>query len=110
MVIHWTSKAVFRHVSGNANASISHAINPLPNNDQRQSNESYAMFIYSLITVIGWSLIPTAAIVFIVKERESLSKWQQYVSGVDPLSYWASNLLFDMTKFVFTAGSSVLVL
>eukprot|EP00801_Mesodinium_rubrum_P000481 Mrub_00481.p1 GENE.Mrub_00481~~Mrub_00481.p1 ORF type:complete len:729 (-),score=138.30 Mrub_00481:159-2345(-) len=45
-----------------------------------------------------------SAIVFIVKERETLVKQQQYVSGVGIVSYWLSNLVWDMIKFALSVS------
>lgn len=56
------------------------------------------------MTIIGLSLIPTSFVLFVVKEKETMCKSQQLIAGVSPLAYWMSNLVWDVTKHVFTAG------
>lgn len=81
MITNCTSNAIL--TSFNAGAEIRHSFSPLPRTEQEAlTSAAFSLFWYSFFSIIGFSLIPTSAIVFIVKERESLVKQQQYVSGV----------------------------
>jgi len=73
MVNNWTANAIL-HMH-NKDAVITHAYSPMPRTEAESLlNQGFSLFWYSFFTIIGWSLIPTSAIVFVVKEKESLSK------------------------------------
>jgi len=81
MISNWTSNAILRKFS--LDVDIRHSHSPLPRTEQEAlASQELSLFWFSFFSIIGWSLIPTSAIVFIVKERESLVKQQQYISGV----------------------------
>jgi len=76
MINNWTSNALLKHF--NKDAQIYHTFSPLPRTESENVlSQGFSLFWYSFFSIIGWSLIPTSAIVFIVKERESNSKYQQ---------------------------------
>lgn len=109
MVTNCTSNAILK--SFNADAQILHSFSPLPRTEQESlTSAAFSLFWVSFFSIIGWSLIPTSAIVFIVKERETMVKYQQYISGVGIMSYWVSNLVWDMLKFMLTGGLSLVIL
>jgi len=109
MLNNWLSNALLTHF--NKDVSIRHSFSPLPRTEKESlTNQAFTLFWYSFFSIIGWSLIPTSAIAFIVKERESLSKYQQYISGVGVASYWLSNLIWDLTKFILTSSVILMVL
>lgn len=109
MITNCTSNAILS--SFNTGVEIRHSFSPLPRTEQEAlESAALSLFWYSFFSIIGWSLIPTSAIVFIVKEKESLVKYQQYISGVGIVSYWMSNLLWDLLKFMFTGSLSLVIL
>lgn len=73
MVNNWTANAILHNF--NKDAVINHTFSPIPLTEAASLfNQGFSLFWYSFFTIIGWSLIPTSAIVFVVKEKESLSK------------------------------------
>ena len=48
----------------------------------------------------GMAFLASSFIVFLVQERSSKAKHIQFVSGVDPISYWTSAYLWDIINFV----------
>ena len=46
------------------------------------------------------AFVAASFIVFLVQERASKAKHLQFVSGVDPISYWTSSYLWDMINFM----------
>jgi len=76
MISNWTANAILK--KHNLNTVIQHSFSPLPRTEQEAlTSQQYVLFWFSFFFIIGWSLVPTSAIVFIVKERESLVKQQQ---------------------------------
>lgn len=76
MITNWTTNAILKN--NNVSAQVKHSYSPLPRTEQEAlASQGFALFWLSFFSIIGWSLIPTSAIVFIVKERETLVKQQQ---------------------------------
>lgn len=85
MINNWVSNAILK--SYNKDVKIRHSFSPLPETELAAlQSQAFSLFWYSFFSIIGWSLIPTSAIAFVVKERESKSKYQQYISGVGVVS------------------------
>ena len=55
-----------------------------------------AEFIIAVMVVIGFSFIPAGFMLFLVQERAIKAKHLQFVSGLNPLVYWISNIIWDM--------------
>jgi len=73
MVTNWTTNAILK--SKNIDANVKHSFSPLPRTEKEAlTGQGYSLFWLSFFSIIGWSLIPTSSIVFIVKERETLVK------------------------------------
>jgi len=73
MITNCTSNAILK--SYNTDAEILHSFSPIPRTEQEAlTTAAFSLFWYSFFSIIGWSLIPTSAIVFVVKERETLVK------------------------------------
>jgi hypothetical protein len=56
------------------------------------------------VVAIGFSLIPSAIISFIVNEREKNLKHMQLISGMSLSAYWISNMLFDVVKGIIPSA------
>ena len=60
---------------------------------------------------LAFSFIPSSMIILIIKERETNSKHQQFVSGMSVGSYWISNFIIDYTKYIIVGlGTFFLIL
>jgi ATP-binding cassette subfamily A (ABC1) protein 3 len=56
------------------------------------------------VVAIGFALIPAAIVSFILYEREKNLKHMQLISGLNLVSYWVSNMLFDIIKALIPSG------
>ena len=63
-----------------------------------------------LFVAIAFALIPANFITIIVRERNNNSKHLMRLSGMNILSYWIVNLIFEMFKYYFTGGICILIL
>lgn len=106
LIAHWSTNALLKVEQPHTNTIIKHQNHPLRRSKVYLENSNgQGPFYFHFLMIIGFSLIPTSAIVFIVKEKESGSKHQQYISGVSMLSYWVSNYAWDLIKYtVLTTG------
>ena len=55
------------------------------------------------------AFVAASFIVFLVQERSSKAKHLQFVSGVDPISYWTSAYLWDMINFMLPCLSIIIL-
>lgn len=60
--------------------------------------------------LFGMAFLASSFVVFLVQERSNKAKHVQFVSGVDPLSYWTSAYAWDMINFLFPAVSLLILL
>ena len=54
----------------------------------------------SIFIIFALSFIPASFLVFLLEERENRSKQLQFVSGVKPYIYWASNFIWDLFNYI----------
>lgn len=76
---------------------------PLPYTDAEkaeQISDSQAGFSIAFSILFGTSPLIASFIIFLVKEREAKAKHVQFVSGVDALSYWGCNLVYDLANYM----------
>ena len=59
---------------------------------------------------IAFALMPANFISLLVKERINNSKHLMRISGINIISYWICNYIFELIKYYFTAGICVLLL
>jgi len=52
-----------------------------------------------MFTLLALCLLPSAFILFVVREKELKAKNQQVISGVSFLAYWTSTFLFDVLSY-----------
>ena len=56
------------------------------------------------------AFLASSFVVFLVQERTNKAKHVQFVSGVDPISYWTSAYLWDLINFLIPALSILVLL
>ena len=69
-------------------------------------NNEAIMFFFS----IAFAIMPANFISVLVKERANNSKHLMRVSGMNILSYWFVNYIFEFIKYYFTGGMCILCL
>mmetsp|Transcript_331 Transcript_331/g.689 ORF Transcript_331/g.689 Transcript_331/m.689 type:complete len:1928 (+) Transcript_331:176-5959(+) len=76
--------------------SLSVVNHPLPATEQQQGIQQFVNTIFAILMILmGFPFIPSAFIVFMVKEKENKSKHIQLVSGVSPHAFWMATWLWD---------------
>ena len=100
---------IIKYVTKNNNLQINF-VNyplPLPNEDKDNSQERNNVTLVFFVS-IAFTLIPANFITIIIKERETNTKHLQIISGISLLSYWLNNFIFELIKYYFIGGISVL--
>lgn len=95
-----TLLALYTNNSKNKIVATNH---PLPVTSQQGFNDitmNPVGFQVGFALCFGMSFLASSFIVALVQERASKAKHLQFVSGVDPLSYWTSSFLWDLITFL----------
>ena len=96
-------KAINRKI----NITFTHFPLPLTKQISQRSDEvNNSIFILFIAT--AFSLIPSSFITRIVKERINNSKHLMRISGMNRLSYWVVNYIFELVKYYFTGGVCII--
>eukprot|EP00457_Paulinella_chromatophora_P000142 gb/GEZN01000142.1/.p1 GENE.gb/GEZN01000142.1/~~gb/GEZN01000142.1/.p1 ORF type:complete len:1985 (+),score=306.96 gb/GEZN01000142.1/:58-6012(+) len=69
---------------------------PLSWNQQSQKNAATEAFFLAM----AFTWVPASYGSYVVMERESHSKHQQFISGVGPMAYWLAHMLWDLLSFL----------
>ena len=84
---------------------------PLPMTHDLSESKSFGNKIaIVLFLAIALALIPANFISLFVKERANNSKHLMRISGINIVSYWIVNYIFELVKYYFTAGICLLLL
>ena len=82
---------------------ITTGIYPLPFTERQEKiAEASDAFASWFLVILSFPFISAAWIGFVVRERESGSKYLQKVSGVELPVYWLSTLAYDMLNYLVT--------
>ncbi|CAN1829239.1 ABC transporter A family member 1 [Linum perenne] len=100
--INLMNAALLRLATGDNNMTITTRNHPLPlTKSQHLQRQDLDAFSAAIIVSIAFAFIPASFAVAVVKEREVKAKYQQLISGVSVLSYWASTYIWDFVSFLF---------
>lgn len=56
--------------------------------------------IHAVCIIFALSFVPASFTVYLIEERKSGAKHLHLVSGVKPITYWVSNLLYDLVSML----------
>ncbi|XP_068673102.1 phospholipid-transporting ATPase ABCA3-like [Montipora foliosa] len=88
------------------NYSITTVNHPLPRKVKKTVNyltSDGLGLVISFSILFGMASLASSFVVLLVQERSNKAKHVQFVSGVDPLSYWSSAYTWDLINFFITA-------
>ncbi|XP_070532576.1 ATP-binding cassette sub-family A member 2-like [Ptychodera flava] len=71
----------------------------------RRTDVEVAIFI-----IVALSFVPASFVLYLVYERASRAKHLQFVSGVNPVVYWASNYTWDILNYFVPATCCIGIL
>ena len=89
------------------NINYKHKVMPKTAKQDMSSNTSGTVVFF---VAIAFSLIPANFITIIVREKNNNSKHLMRLSGMNILSYWIVNFIFELFKYYFTGGICMLIL
>ena len=88
--------------------NYSHKVLPKTAKQELASSNQSGTFV--LFVSIAFALIPANFISMIVREKNNNSKHLMCLSGMNLLSYWIVNFIFELVKYYFTGGIIMLSL
>eukprot|EP00094_Tigriopus_californicus_P002639 TCALIF_02551-PA protein Name:"Similar to Abca7 ATP-binding cassette sub-family A member 7 (Rattus norvegicus)" AED:0.06 eAED:0.06 QI:3223/1/1/1/0.88/0.92/28/283/1389 len=65
--------------------------------------------LHAICVIFAMSFVPASFVIFHIDERVTKVKHLQFVSGVQPITYWISAFLWDIAMFIFSACLCVLI-
>ncbi|XP_042560484.1 phospholipid-transporting ATPase ABCA1a isoform X2 [Clupea harengus] len=65
--------------------------------------------LVSICVIFAMSFVPASFVVFLIQERTNKAKHMQFISGVQPLLYWAANFVWDMCNYVVPATLVIII-
>ena len=65
--------------------------------------------LHAICVIFAMSFIPASFVIFHIEERTTKVRHLQFVSGVEPTTYWVAALLWDLSMFLFSALLCVLI-
>ena len=95
----------------NKNVTITYTHYPMPLTydmmEQRALGSNLAIIF---IIAIAFAILPANFISLLVKERTNNSKHLMRISGINIISYWLVNYIFEFIKYYFTTGICLILL
>ena len=76
---------------------------------KQETGTDYSSNNVVLFVAIAYAMIPANIITIIVRERVNNSKHLMKLSGMNIISYWFVNFLYEIIKFYFTGGICLLI-
>ena len=96
--------------ASNNTVSINYQHKVMSRTYSQEKNADFSSDSIILYVAIAYSLIPSNIINIIVRERINYSKHLMKLSGMNIVSYWVVNFLFELIKFYFTGGICLLII
>ena len=109
------TSAFLEQIINKASSSLGHKVtinykHKVMPNTAKQDMSTNTSGTVVLFVAIAFSLIPANFITIIVKEKNNNSKHLMRLSGMNILSYWMVNFLFELFKYYFTGGICMAIL
>ncbi len=95
------------HTEGKITINFKNKI--MPEDYQQRQNSNLNKFIICIFFAISFSLIPSNFIFVIVREKRNNSKHLMRLSGLNIMSYWIVNFLYELFKYYFVGGICVII-
>ena len=98
--VHSVYESVLKIIGGSVDVTLSSTTHPLPKTESETAiSEGFGSLFPVLMILLGFPFIPSAFIMFVVREKENKSKHIQLVSGVSPPAFWLSTWIWDTVSY-----------
>ncbi|XP_048758710.2 phospholipid-transporting ATPase ABCA3-like isoform X2 [Ostrea edulis] len=98
------ANAVFQYVTNSSQFTLTTVNHPLPRTKEQKIREetqgSTTGFTIAFNFVFGMAFLSSSFVLFLIKERATKAKHIQFVSGVQPFTFWASTFCWDLINYM----------
>ncbi|XP_061181930.1 phospholipid-transporting ATPase ABCA3-like isoform X1 [Saccostrea echinata] len=98
------ANALLQYVTNNSQFTLTTVNHPLPRTEEQKIREetegSTTGFTIAFNFVFGMAFLSSSFVLFLIKERATKAKHIQFVSGVQPFTFWASTFCWDMINYM----------
>ena len=105
--MHTLTNALLQYITNNTNYSLSVLNHPLPRTEHEkvtdEMTEETTGFTVAFNIVFGMGFLASSFTLFLIKERATKAKHQQFVSGVSIFTFWMATFTWDMINFLMPA-------
>ena len=109
--VNFFTKIIMAHTNNPNELIINYLHYPMPlTAELEQSRDQMGNSLVIFFVAIAFSLIPANFVTIIVKEKLNNSKHLMRVSGINIVSYWIVNFIYELVKYYFTCGICLLLL
>ncbi|XP_055978796.1 retinal-specific phospholipid-transporting ATPase ABCA4 [Sorex fumeus] len=63
----------------------------------------------AICVIFAMSFVPASFVLYLIQERVNKAKHLQFLSGVNPTTYWVTNFLWDMANYSVSAALVVVI-
>lgn len=99
--------SVLRYITNNTYSSVNVINHPLPRTEHEkvidEMTEETTGFTVAFNIVFGMAFLASSFTLFLIKERATKAKHQQFVSGVSLFTFWLATFTWDMINFLMPA-------
>lgn len=98
------ANAVLQYITNSSKFTLTTVNHPLPRTEEQKIREetqgSTTGFTIAFNFVFGMAFLSSSFVLFLIKERATKAKHIQFVSGVQPLTFWASTFCWDLINYM----------
>lgn len=98
------ANAILQYVTNNTQYTLTTINHPLPRTEEQKIREetqgSTTGFTIAFNFVFGIAFLSSSFVLFLIKERATKAKHIQFVSGVQPITFWASTFCWDLINYM----------
>jgi hypothetical protein len=88
-------------IVGGDDVSLTSRYQTLPATERQTAINAGLSTIFPIMMILlGFPFIPSAFVMFVVREKENKSKHIQLVSGVSPIAFWLSTWMWDALSYM----------
>lgn len=98
------ANAILQYITNNTQFTLTTVNHPLPRTEEQKIREetqgSTTGFTIAFNFVFGIAFLSSSFVLFLIKERATKAKHIQFVSGVQPFTFWASTFCWDLINYM----------
>ena len=104
IAVHALANSVLKYITNSTKYSLNVINHPLPRTEHQKATdlltEQTTGFTVAFNIVFGMAFLASSFTLFIIKERATKAKHQQFVTGVSMFTFWFATFTWDMINYL----------